>query len=97
MHLLFWRAIEDAKQDGLSVFDFGRSDWENRGLITFKDRWGANRSALTYSRFSVSSNPIPVFRSEHGGWNRRAAAKLIRYLPDGIFRLAGRLIYRHLG
>jgi hypothetical protein len=50
VHLLFWRSIQEAKRDGLSVFDLGRSEWAHTGLIAFKDRRGANRSTLTYLR-----------------------------------------------
>jgi len=50
MPFLFWKAIEDAKNDGAQKFDFGRSDCDNAGLITFKDRWGSQRTALTYWR-----------------------------------------------
>src|SRR5262249_25321288 len=44
MHLLLWKSIQEAKQYGLRKFDLGRSDYENTGLITFKDRWGGTRS-----------------------------------------------------
>src|SRR2546421_630110 len=48
MHLLLWNAVQEAKQDGARELDLGRSDRRNSGLITFKDRWGAVRSDLTY-------------------------------------------------
>ena len=51
MQLLLWKAIEEAKGDGLLEFDMGRSDCSNDGLVTFKDRWGAARSILTYLRY----------------------------------------------
>ena len=35
---LIWEAIQEAKQEGFSKFDFGRSDYSNEGLIAFKDR-----------------------------------------------------------
>ena len=52
-HLLLWRSILEARQLGLHTFDLGRSEIENQNLITFKDRWGADRSTLTYSRFAL--------------------------------------------
>src|SRR5262245_27772405 len=36
MQLLLWRAIEEAKRDGLTEFDLGRSDSTNQGLIDFR-------------------------------------------------------------
>ncbi len=40
MQVLMWKAIEEAKEAGLLEFDMGRSDWENDGLVHYKDRWG---------------------------------------------------------
>ena len=47
---LLWSAIRTAKERGMRVFDFGRSDMTNKGLIRFKDNWGTTRSTLTYGR-----------------------------------------------
>jgi lipid II:glycine glycyltransferase (peptidoglycan interpeptide bridge formation enzyme) len=55
---LFWKMIEESKKEGLLSLDLGRSDLQNTGLITFKDRLGAAKSLLTYSRFAVSKKPI---------------------------------------
>lgn len=96
-HLLFWQAIQQAKRDGLRLFDLGRSDCDNQGLITFKDRWGATRSTLTYSRFTASAASKANFASVANGWNSRMARQVFSHLPDGIFRSAGSLIYKHLG
>jgi CelD/BcsL family acetyltransferase involved in cellulose biosynthesis len=94
-HLLFWRSIEEAKREGLRTLDLGRSDCENQGLITFKDRWGAARSVLTYSRFSsVQSNArfLPA-----GDWKERSARLLLSHLPDSILHSVGDLMYKHIG
>src|SRR6202035_286036 len=48
MALLFWNAIQQAKTNGLEELDMGRSDIANAGLITFKERWGAERLAVNY-------------------------------------------------
>lgn len=92
MHLLFWKSIQEAKQDNLQVFDFGRSDFDNPGLLTFKDRWGATRSPLTYSRFSIAP-PIPAA----AGWKQQMAGRIFSRLPDRLLCSAGNLLYKHLG
>jgi CelD/BcsL family acetyltransferase involved in cellulose biosynthesis len=89
MHFLFWRSICDAKQDGLLRFDLGRSDLEDQGLITFKDRWGAERSSLTYLRWSAKAP------SRHS--RRRTFRTLVQYMPDLLLRAAGTLLYKHAG
>ena len=93
--LLFWRSIQEAKRDGLRAFDLGRSDCDNPGLITFKDRWGTTRSTLTYTRFSASPKS-GAFVAAGPGRAGRIANGLARYLPDSALRLAGSVLYRHI-
>jgi lipid II:glycine glycyltransferase (peptidoglycan interpeptide bridge formation enzyme) len=92
MQLLFWQAIQDAKSQGLMEFDLGRSDWENEGLIRFKDRLGATRSTLTYWRYPASSAAQAT-----STWKRNAAKRIISCLPDACLSAAGNLLYRHIG
>jgi CelD/BcsL family acetyltransferase involved in cellulose biosynthesis len=92
MHLCLWRAIEEAKDAGLREFDLGRSDLENEGLITFKDRWGARRGSLTYFRQWLHAP-----RSGIAPWQTPLAKKALAHAPDALRDIAGRLLYRHLG
>jgi CelD/BcsL family acetyltransferase involved in cellulose biosynthesis len=97
IHLLFWRSIQEAKNDGLHVVDFGRSNLENTGLIKFKDRWGGKRSVLTYFRLSALDQSRGIFSPVGTGRGGKAAARVFSHLPDPILSLAGDLVYRHLG
>ena len=91
MPFLFWKAIEDAKNDGAQKFDFGRSDCDNPGLITFKDRWGSQRTALTYWRMPG--------RGARGSdqWKLKVAGPIFACMPDLFLAASGRILYRHLG
>lgn len=93
--LLFWRSIQEAKHEGLRVFDLGRSDCDNPGLITFKDRLGARRSTLTYLRFSPSLDS-GAFNHAGPGWLGGMANRLVPHLPDRVLWLAGSVLYRHI-
>lgn len=89
--LLFWNAIQQAKANGLAELEMGRSDIANKGLITFKERWGAERSAVNYWRYPLrtsSSNPERLIKY---------AKKLISIAPDQSLALLGNLLYRHVG
>jgi hypothetical protein len=97
MPFLLWTSIQAAKREGLSVFDFGRSDCDNTGLITFKDRWGAARSELTYARFAAAGNSRGAYRLSGTGWKGRFAGSVVSCLPDSVLSLAGSLLYRHMG
>ena len=91
MHLLLWKAIEEAKKDGLTSLDLGRSDWDNPGLLAFKDRWGAARSNLDYRLYGAASSQRPI-----PDWQIRTAKSIFGHLPNALLPLAGSLVYRHL-
>lgn len=92
MPLLFWRVIQDGKSLGAETLDFGRSDLDNPGLITFKDHWGTSKKTLTYFRYPASKRAVSFSSSESRGLRH-----LLALLPDSFLSLAGRLLYRHMG
>lgn len=93
MPFLFWRLIEESKQQGIRNMDLGRSDLEGKGLITFKDRIGASKRLLSYRRCQKAGVPAESARN----WDFQAFGKLFSILPDGISSTAGAIIYRHIG
>jgi len=92
MHLLLWRSIQDAKERGLRTFDLGRSDLDNSGLITFKDRWDANQSILTYVRF-----PTELFQRGGTDWKLRIVKRVFAHAPDTFLSAVGNILYKHIG
>jgi hypothetical protein len=90
--LLFWRAIERAKASGASEFDLGRSNLDNPGLITFKDRWASQRTSLTYWRFPGGP------RVTSGDSRARKFGKfIIGHMPSSLLKVTGKLVYPHVG
>jgi hypothetical protein len=96
IHLLFWRSICEAKEQGLQSFDLGRSDTDNHGLITFKDRWGAARSTLTYFRYFAPGCVDSSSGREKSIWKSRATKALFTHMPNIVLRAAGRIFYKHV-
>jgi len=92
MALLLWKTIQDAKEAGAEELDLGRSDCDNAGLITYKERWAADRSPLTYWRCPPAAKLAPT-----DGWRIRFAKQIFARLPDGVLTRAGKLLYRHIG
>ena len=92
MPFLMWRAIEDGKQRDLSELDLGRSDIDNAGLITFKNRFGATQSRVTYKKF-------PRSKAERGNqnWQLQVAKRVFAAMPERMLVLAGKLLYPHIG
>lgn len=90
---LIWHAIQAAQKEGFEQFDFGRSELENTGLITFKDHWGATRTALRYYRYPWASSTLN--RSALKGFGERVAQRIVPYLPDAVLTSIGKLLYKH--
>jgi Acetyltransferase (GNAT) domain len=90
--LLLWRAIEHAKSTGAREFSLGRSDYDNAGLITFKNHWTQHATSLVYWR-----DPGPANLKSSDDWRVRMAKRVFAAMPKQALPVAGRLIYRHIG
>jgi len=90
--LLFWKTIQESKELGVQQLDLGRTDTDNPGLATFKDRLGATRSTLVYYRY-------PPFESDSSAerWQTEIVKRLFTRLPDGVLKGVGKLLYKHIG
>jgi len=89
--LLFWRAIHEAKANGLELFDMGRSDLDNSGLIAFKEHWGATATPLRYWR--VPGRHI----HELSSWPATLAERAATVFPLGVLQAIGTILYKHVG
>lgn len=88
---ILWNTIRESKMDGLEELDMGRSNADHAGLIAFKERWGANRSLLTYWRYPAAPQRTR-FR-----WSKRIMRNIVPVIPDKPLVIAGSLLYRHVG
>jgi hypothetical protein len=92
MPMLFWKAIQKGKQQDVEEFDLGRSNRDNPGLTVFKERLGATRSKLTYSRLGRVQSPAPPPDSRS-----RLVNVMFARMPSRVAQMAGRVMYRHIG
>jgi CelD/BcsL family acetyltransferase involved in cellulose biosynthesis len=92
MAFLFWKTIQDAKNKGLEELDMGRSDTGNRGLIAFKEHWGATATTLTYWKYPAPSPLVP-----RSAWQKSVAHRFVQAAPDLVLEAIGTLLYRHIG
>jgi hypothetical protein len=93
MPYLLWETIVEAKERGMKELDLGRSDLDNPGLITFKDRWGASRDVLVYLRYpELSRRETPARRIYV-----RAAKYVFSKCPERVLTAVGNLLYPHIG
>ena len=92
-NLVMWRAIEWLAQNAYHRLDFGRTSFGNEGLRRFKRGWGASEKIVSYYRINPKSNSIDIQSDQTDDWYIR----FFRALPTPIARLAGKLLYRHVG
>lgn len=90
MQLLLWKAIQESAGNRCSYFDFGRSDLEHRGLVEFKERWGAKRRLLSYW-----TTP-PTGETGRGVLNSPLARCAFSFVPDQMLVMFGRMLYRYI-
>ena len=93
MQFLFWHLIRHSKEHGFVEVDFGRSECANTGLVTFKDRWGTKRQLITYLRYP----PRPLIAKQDPSMVMKLGKKVFSHCPQGVLRLAGNLLYPHVG
>jgi hypothetical protein len=91
MALLFWHAVQEGKRQQLYELDLGRSDLDDQGLITFKNHLGAKASILNYYRYPRSAAMNSTLH------RNQFSSSLYSYLPSSLLRVAGRILYRHVG
>lgn len=92
MPFLFWRLIEESKAAGAAEIDLGRSDLDQEGLMTFKDRLGARRSLLAYYRYPGTGRKEAATR-----WGSLAVRRCLPVLPGMVLSAAGGVLYKHMG
>ncbi len=93
MQFVFWDLIRRAKERGFVELDFGRSECSNTGLVTFKDRWGGQRHSLRYIRYPYR----PAAPDGDSSVLMNVGKKVFARCPHSVLRVAGNLLYPHVG
>jgi CelD/BcsL family acetyltransferase involved in cellulose biosynthesis len=90
-NLLMVEVIREHVERGFEQFDFGRCDLDNEGLRKFKRGMGAEEVPLAYTYLT---EPAPLGEPS---LKDRVMATTIRRGPAVVGRLAGQMLYRHVG
>jgi hypothetical protein len=92
---VFWQAIKDAREKGFLIFDFGRTAPSNKGLMDFKNRWGAAESGMF--EIFYPAQQFENAETDESSFAKRAMSKICQIAPDFLQEPLGSAIYRHLG
>ena len=89
---LLWRAISEAKINGATEFDLGRTELNNAGLVAFKNKWAPETQTLTYWKF-----PGTLADSVRLDWKLKVVKGVFSLMPSRLLTMTGRFLYPHIG
>lgn len=90
--LLYWAFLEACANDGVRVFDFGRSTW-GEGTFRFKRQWGAQPYRLEWTDLLAA----PEASGQAGpGRVREIVAGAWRRMPLGMANAIGPVLRKHI-
>ena len=89
--LVMWEALKYYAGHGFRLLHLGRTSLANAGLRRFKLAWGAREQIIEYARYDLRLRAFVAGKDDAFGWYNR----VFRFLPIGVSRLIGTLLYRH--
>jgi len=91
-NLVMWNAIKWSCQNGFKKFCFGRTEQNNTGLLQFKRGWGAKEKPIRYYRYDLIKDSMVTKSGKI-----KSSYKVFEKMPLLLLRIAGILLYRHVG
>ena len=91
-NIVMWEAIKWHCLNGATIFNFGRTELKNKGLLQFKRGWGTKEEILNYYKYDLKKD---CFLTREAGI--KSSYNFFRFMPIPILRLTGNLLYRHVG
>jgi len=91
-NIVIWEAIKWHCLSGFKIFNFGRTELNNKGLLQFKRGWGTKEEILNYYKYDLKKD---CFLNRAAGI--KSSYNFFRFLPIPFLRLTGNLLYRHVG
>lgn len=93
-HFMYWELMRRSAEEGITVYDFGRSKRET-GPFEFKKNWGFEPQALPYEYFLVKSAQVPDVNPSNPKY--RLLVNAWQRLPLPVANLLGPPLARSLG
>ncbi len=92
-NLVMWEAIKWYCQNGYESFCFGKTEPEHKGLLQFKNGWGAEKHIIKYYKYDLRSNTLLKDGSMVYGLHNKIFSKM----PIPLLKIVGRLLYKYMG
>jgi len=92
-HLLLWNVIQWLCYHNYTELCFGRSTPTHIGLVQFKDGWGTNKSRISYYRYDLKTAHF----IQNVNQLSETGSKIWQKMPITLLKLAGSILYKHIG
>lgn len=92
-NLVVWKSIEDACANDYKYYSFGRTSYDNKGLIAFKERWGATETELCYSYYPEIPTSSIMNRDN---FKYKLGRKVFREMPVKMYKPVSEILFKHL-
>lgn len=92
-NLLVWKSIEDACVNNYKHYSFGRTSYDNKGLMVFKERWGAVETELCYSYYPNIPNSLLTNRNNI---QYKVGTRVFRDMPVKMYKPCSDILFKHL-
>jgi hypothetical protein len=89
-----WEAIRWCIEHGCTTLSLGRTDLGHEGLRQFKNGWGVAEQSVSYYRHSSKTNQ---FLSGSPEKTTSTINRALVHAPLPLLRMAGALLYKHVG
>ena len=91
--LIMWEAMKWYTQNGFTSLSLGKSEPQNEGLRRYKSGLGGREETVKYYKYDVACESFVKEHSKTRGFHNR----IFRVLPIPVLKIAGRLLYKHVG
>jgi len=94
-YFCMFEAIKLAQSEGYKIYDLGRTEIKNEGLMSYKNHWGGKVVDLPkfYYPKKLCSSLVPRETSVF----YKLIRNISKHVPDSLFVSIGNFMYRHLG
>ena len=90
--LIMWTAIEQATADGIERIDFGLSDWDQEGLIRYKQKYASVDGTIVFRRSRSAPEPNASANEALSAMTHLLTGASI---PDEVTEAAGASLYQY--
>jgi lipid II:glycine glycyltransferase (peptidoglycan interpeptide bridge formation enzyme) len=92
-HLMTWTAIQNACENGYRFFDFGRTSPDNKGLMRYKEMWGAEKKCCHYHYHPQIMGLTSI---QEDSRKYKLLTKMWKTMPSSLSEMISARLYRHM-